>query len=107
MALQSDLQNISYTMAARGLLGWESVKVRQMTAFTKANELSRGRLSVVATAALMTLSMASLPGKHLMRVVGPFQLPSRWYTSHCPLLAQGHLIRPERDSVKVSVLSCS
>ncbi len=52
VAMQSAFQEkCSYTMAVRGLLGEGSVKVRRMRAFTVANEMGRGGVSVAASAA--------------------------------------------------------
>ncbi len=53
VAMQSAFQEkCSYTMAVRGLLGEGSVTVRRMRAFTVANEMGRGGVSVSLAAAL-------------------------------------------------------
>ncbi len=66
VAMQPAFQEKSaYTMAVLGLLGEESVTVRQMKAFAVANEMGRGGVSVAVAAAFANSSAASLPGMPL------------------------------------------
>ncbi len=51
-----------YAMAVRGLLNGGLAILRRMKAFTVANEMGRGGLSVAAAAAFANSSAASLPG---------------------------------------------
>ncbi len=55
-------EKCSYTLAVRGLLGRELVILRRMRAFTVANDMGRGGVSVAAAAAYANSSAASLPG---------------------------------------------
>ncbi len=62
VAIQTAFQEkCLYTMVVRGLLGEGSVTVRRMRAFSVANEMGRGGVSVAVAAAFTNSSVASLP----------------------------------------------
>ncbi len=78
-------------MAVRDLLGGGSVIVRRMRGFAMANDMVRGDVRVVVTAAFASSSVALLTGMSLspgtqMRVVRPPLLSNLCRIDYVPLI---------------------